>query len=163
LHVFLNDTQIATLHPELLAYPKLAYPPFLIDLPWPEAERSILRIDGFVGGVQRISRSFDGSHGHDQLWITTDDTHIRADGTDSTRISFGVSDRFGNTRPTAEGVLRVQHTGAGKVVGDLEFPLTESGAVGAVWLRGLRYRSGQGKTTVIHDSLGQKSVKVKIR
>jgi beta-galactosidase len=162
LHVFLNDMQFATLHPERQAYPKLAYPPFLLDLSWTDADHSILRIDGFVAGVQRVSRSFDGNREHDELWISADDSRIHADGIDSTRISFGVSDRFGNTRPTAEGVIKVQHAGAGTLIGDLQFPLSESGAVGAVWLRGLRDRSGQGTTTVIHPSLGQRSVMVKI-
>lgn len=65
-----------------------------------------------------------------------------ANGADSTRISFGVADSFGNSRPPAQGQLSIQLAGATTLVGDTSFDLIETGAVGAVWVRSLPVHSG---------------------
>lgn len=160
LRFFLNDQHHATVQPDTTNYPKTAYPPFITDVPWEQAGTSVLRIDGYIQGKRVISRSFAGDRTHDRLWITADDTAIAGDGTDSTRISFGVADEFGNTRPVADGVITVTLKGPGKIVGDTTFDLTDSGGVGAVWIRGVPGQHGAAQLTISHPSFESKSVVV---
>ncbi len=160
LHVFLNDVTQAVIRADREGYPMLAYPPFFVDLPWQEAEHAQLRIDAYLAGHLQLSRSFSGDHEQDQLWLHVDDPAIDADGIDSTRVSFGVADRFGNTRPAADGSIQVQHDGEGRIVGDTAFLLADSGAVGAVWLQSLAGQTGSARLTVSHARLGSRSVTV---
>ena len=132
----------------------------MADLPWEQAGSSVLRIDGYLQGKQVVSRSFTGDHTHDRLWVTVDDMAIAGDGIDSTRVSFGVADEFGNTRPAADGVISVTLKGPGKIVGDTTFDLAESGAVGAVWIRGVPGQHGSVQLTVSHPTFESKSVVV---
>ncbi len=162
LRISLNGTPHSTLLPDANTYPRLHYPPFFADLPWHAIEQTVLRIDGYIAGRQCISRSFDGAHARDRLWMAADDRTIRADGVDSTRISFGIADSFGNPRPEGEGILRVEHRGAGQLVGDTTFPMSE-GAVAAVWLRSLPDRTGRADVTIVHPGLGRRSISVQIR
>ena len=161
LHIALNGAPQAVLRPDRNAYPRLSYPPFFAVLPWKAIDGTVLKIDGYVGNKQRISRSFDGSHDHDQLWVSVDDGRIAADGVDSTRVSFGIADRFGNSRPAADGTLAVQHAGAGHLIGDKTFNMSE-GAAGAVWLRSSTGKTGQANITVAHPRLGRRRVSVQI-
>ncbi len=161
LHIFLSDSPHAVLRPDREGYPRLAYAPFFAELPWNALAQTELRIDGYIAEQKRISRSFDASHEADQLWATLDDKSITADGIDSTRLIFGIADRFGNPRPAAEGVLRVLHEGAGCLVGETAFTMSE-GASGAVWIRSMPTKTGRAKITVSHPRLGQKQVSVEI-
>ena len=120
----------------------------------------MLRIDGYIRGKRVISRSFTGDRTHDRLWVTADDAAIAADGIDSTRVAFGIADEFGNTRPAADGVITVALTGPGKIVGDTTFDLTDSGAVGAVWVRGVPGQHGSVQLTVSHPAFDSKSIVV---
>jgi len=163
LRVWLDGELVTTIHPDRENYGTLAYPPFFVDLPWEKAGFAILRIDGYKESKLRLSRSFDGSHTEDRLWGKLDEAVIDADGVDSTRISFGVSDRFDNMRPTANGTIRVQHDGAGKLIGDTEFELADSGAVGAVWVRSVAGQTGSARVTISHADLGAKLLSVMIR
>ncbi|HEY1216646.1 MAG TPA: glycoside hydrolase family 2 TIM barrel-domain containing protein [Bryobacteraceae bacterium] len=160
LRIFLNDQHHATLQPDTTNYPKTVYPPFVTDLPWKQVGTSVLRIDGYIREKQVVSRSFTGDHTHDRLWVTADDAAIAGDGIDSTRVSFGVQDEFGNTRPVAHGAITVTLKGPGKIVGDTTFDLTDSGAVGAVWIRGVPGQHGSVQLTVSHPTFESKSVVV---
>lgn len=163
LRVSLDQTLFQTLRPDRENYPKLAYAPFFCDLPWDKANYAVLRIDGLVKGKTTLTRSFQGTHNDDQLWIERDDDAIDADGIDSTRISFGVADRFGNTRPSARGSIRVTHDGVGKLLGDTSFLLADSGAVGAVWLRSNAGQHGTAQITITHPDFGSRSISILTR
>jgi beta-galactosidase len=160
LRVWLDDELLATLYPDRDNYGTLTYPPFFVDLPWAKTGHAVLRVDGYADNKLRLSHSFDGSREQDRLWVEQDDESLDADGVDSTRISFGVSDRFGNTRPTAKGSMHVQHDGAGTLIGDTEFALAESGAVGAVWVRSIAGQTGTARLTISHADLGSKTLSV---
>ena len=161
LHIFLNGKPHATLRPDRKSYPRLSYPPFFAELPWNAVEQTILRVDGYIDGRKLISRFFNGSHPRDRLWMAVDDASIAADGTDSTRISFGVADSFGNPRPASDGILCVEHAGAGRLLGEISFTMSE-GAAGAVWLRSDRGQTGRANITIVHTSLGRRSSAVQI-
>jgi beta-galactosidase len=85
---------------------------------------------------------------------------ITGDGIDTTRVSFGVADEFGNTRCVADGVITVTLEGPGKIVGDTTFDLTDSGAVGAIWIRGVPGQHGPVQLTVSHPAFESKSAVV---
>jgi beta-galactosidase len=159
LHFFLDGRFHAVSIPDRVNYPQLLYPPFFVQLPWNDVGK-ILRINGYIGGKKVISRSFSGRRDHDVLWIRSDDREITADGIDSTRISFGVADLFGNSRPIADGTIRIHLEGQGLLIGDSEFDLRDSGGVGAVWLKGKRDRPGRVAVSVTHPSFNTRSIAV---
>lgn len=163
LRIWLDDALLATVHPDRENYGTLASAPFFVDLPWEKAAHAVLRVDGYVGDTLRLSRWFQGSREADRLWLEQDDALIDADGVDSTRFFFGVSDHFGNARPTAKGSIHVQHAGVGKLIGDTEFVLADSGAVGAVWLRSVPGQTGKASVTISHADLGSKTLSVTIQ
>ncbi|MGO4210041.1 hypothetical protein AB4Y89_12060 [Terriglobus sp. 2YAB30_2] len=57
----------------------------------------------------------------------------------------------------ADGMITVTLNGRGKIVGDTTFDLTDSGAVGAVWIRGVH---GPAEITIGHPVFESKSVVV---
>lgn len=162
LKVFLDEHPIGSFHPDRTNYANLAYPPFLLDLSWAKAGSSTLRIVGFVNGKAVATLAMAGARAEDRLWIQADDATITADGSDSTRVSFGVSDKFGNTRPLAHGSITVRLTGAASLVGDSSFDLTETGAVGAVWVRSIPGRAGASVVRIRHPDYGEKSIQIRI-
>jgi beta-galactosidase len=161
LDVFHDEHPLGSFHPDRANYPHLAYPPFFLDLSWAKAASSTLRIEGRVNRKVIMTRSMAGSREEDQLWIKTDDAVIVADGSDSTRVSFGVADKFGNMRPTASGSIAVHLAGAARLVGDSSFDLSETGAVGAVWIRSLRGQAGTVVVEVRHADYEGKTVRIR--
>ena len=147
LRIFLDDQPHDVRKPNRADFPNIPYPPFMIELPWSQSENAILRIDGYIAGRKAISRSLQGSRTNDRLWIKTDDTKIVADGIDTTRVSFGIADQFGNTRPIADGKIKIALEGPGRLIGDSEFELGDSGAVGAIWVQGTA--GGIGEASLI--------------
>lgn len=162
LHISLDDKQLGIVTPNRVDYPNLLHPPFMAELPWEAAGRSVLKIDGFLKEKQVISRSFLGNHDEDRLWIAADDQMIDADGIDATRITFGIADRLGNLRPSEEGSVTVKLSGPAVLVGDSEFNFSETGAVGAVWVRSLPLQAGEVKVTIRHTTLGTHDVSIQI-
>lgn len=162
LNVFLDDDLAGRFHPDASNYPHLAYPPFFLDLAWVKAASATLRIEGLVKSKVVMTRTMAGSREEDRLWIKADDATIFADGSDSTRVSFGIEDKFGNMRSTDSGTIAVRHTGAGVLVGDSRFDLAETGAVGAVWVRGVHGRAGTAAIHIHHPNHAEKTVEVHV-
>lgn len=162
LKVFLDDQLLATVLPNKNEYPNLLYPPFTLNLPWDSVEKSILKIDGFVQGTQRVSRSFQGDRSDDRLWLEADDPIIHADGIDETRVSFGVTDRFGNLRPSGEGIITVQLAGPAVLVGQPTFDLTDTGGVGASWIKSLPLQNGNVTVTIRHPKFTTREVAIQV-
>src|SRR5947208_4430796 len=65
---------------------------------------------------------------------------IFADGADSTRVIFRVTDEFGNIRPFANDAVRFDLEGPGEIIGDNPFPLV--GGTGAIWIRARQTTGG---------------------
>lgn len=142
LELFVGGSQYAVLHPDREGFPHTAYPPFFADLKMNGAGKPELEIRGYVRGKQVLSRLFSADCSHDRLWCEPDDRELCADGSDSTRIAFGVVDKYGSPRAFAGGKVKLMLDGPGMIVGDNPFDLDASGGMGAVWVRTLPGKDG---------------------
>jgi beta-galactosidase len=163
LELSVNGKRRAVLHPDSAGFPHLKYPPFFADLKMDGANKPELRIDGYVGDGQILSRSFSADASTDRLWLHADDMELEGDGADATRLAFGAIDKFGASRPFAGGDVILHLQGPGAIVGDNPFHLSESGGVGAVWIKTLPGRSGRIKIEASHSELGRSSVEIHVR
>ncbi len=134
-------------------FPHLKYPPFFANLKIDGSSKPELLIQGYVGNNRVLSRSFSSDPGKDRLWLELDDKELLADGSDATRLTFGVVDRYGAPRPFAEGEVNFHIQGPGMIVGDNPFELADSGGVGALWIKTFPDRAGQIRLEARHPSL----------
>ena len=162
LELFVDGKHHSTVRPDRKNYPNLKYAPFFADLDIENGGHPELRIDGYVGSRLLLSRSFSSDASKDQFLLDADDSAIAGDGVDATRVVFRVADKFGAPRLFAGGDIRFELTGAGILVGDNPFSLTESGGAGAVWVKARPAGSGEIVLKAVHPVLGTKSVVIKV-
>jgi beta-galactosidase len=162
LELFVDGKHHSTVRPDRKNYPNLKYSPFFADLDIEEGGHPELRIDGYVGSQLLLARTFSSDASKDQFLLDADDSAIVGDGVDATRVVFRVADKFGAPRLFAGGDIRFELTGAGILVGDNPFSLTESGGAGAVWVKASPASSGEMVLKAIHPALGTKSVLIKV-
>jgi beta-galactosidase len=122
-----------------------------------------LRIDGYVSGKVALSKSFASDRCKDQFFLAAYDLELIGDGSDATRVFFETVDRTGAIRPFAGGEVAFKLSGPGVIVGDNPFQLTDSGGVGAVWIKTLPKSTGRIVVTGTHSLLGSKSVRIKVQ
>lgn len=154
LLLFLDDRAIGEARSRRADFPHLRYPPFAADLVVPRGQRPQLRIDGYLGDRLVVSRRFSGDRSRDVLGCVPDDTQLRADGADATRVVVSALDRFGTLRAGATGQVTLALTGPGELVGDPTLDLGATGGAAAVWLRPFAGPPGVLTLTAKHDSLG---------
>jgi len=160
LKLYIDGTLKTEAEPDRATYGHLKYPPFLVNLsnlplnPWGD-----LRIDGYIGGKKVISRSYSGKGIDAQLLVEPDDTALRGDGIDVTRVVLRAADEYGNTQQFASGAIRLTIEGPGEIVGENPFGLV-AGA-GAIWIR---TKQGAGTVTLIarHQYLPAKEIKIAV-
>jgi beta-galactosidase len=160
LQVFIGGTYRMTVTPDVSRFGHLAFPPSFADLTTDGSSLPDLRIDGFVGDQRVISRSFSADRALDQLVVAADDREIGADGSDATRVTFAVVDRYGAPRPGTGGPdVSIAVSGPGVLAGESPFALGRAGGAGAVWIRG-RGQPGRIRVTVTHPALGAREVTI---
>jgi beta-galactosidase len=159
LKFYVNDKLVAEADPDRKQFPHLKYAPFSADLANSLKDWGDLRIDGYIGGKQVISRSFSGRGADRKFVLAPDDTTLVGDGTDSTRVVLRVTDEFGAIRPFAADAIRLQISGPAEIVGDNPFSLV--GGQGAVWIRALEV-AGKAKLIAVHPTLGVQQVEFDI-
>ncbi|MEV4053115.1 glycoside hydrolase family 2 TIM barrel-domain containing protein [Amycolatopsis sp. NPDC049688] len=135
-------------------FPHLRYPPFTADLVVPKGRRPQLRIDGYVGEKLVVSRRFSGDRGSDVLSCIPDDPELRADGTDATRVVVAARDRFGTLRAGTTGVVTLELTGPGDLIGTPTLDFGATGGAAAVWLRPFAGPPSTMTLTAHHEKLG---------
>jgi beta-galactosidase len=163
LEIFIDGKSVATAQPDRESFPHLHYPPFFCDLEIDGASHPELRIDGYVGDRQLLSKAFSSDAAQDQFFLAVDDKELVADGSDATRVVFKVTEKFGSERAFASGDVAFTVEGPGIIVGDNPFSLTDSGGVGAIWLKTLPNRTGLITLTATHSSLGKKTVEINVK
>ncbi len=161
LELFINGKHRATAWPDKAGFPNLKFPPFFADLAVHGAERPELRIDGYVDQKLLLSRSFSADPSHDQFLLQADDARLIGDGSDATRVVFGVVDKFGAPRAFAGGRVKFRVEGPGILVGDNPFDLAPTGGAAAVWIKTRENASGQIKVTALHSTFGAKSIEIR--
>jgi beta-galactosidase len=160
LKYFVGETMVAEAEPDRKTYPNLKYPPFNPNIRssiWGSVKWADMRIEGYIGGKKVIERKLSGKGVDRQFVIKADDTELKADGIDMTRVVFKVADEYGNERPYAVGVIQFTVEN-GEIVGDNPFALV--GGCGAVWIRTTE-KAGLIKLTAKHPRLGTKTVEIK--
>jgi beta-galactosidase len=162
LGLFIDGKQFAMLRPDRRNYAQVKYPPFVCDLDIEGAAAPGLRIDGYVGDTLALSKSFSSDTTKDQFILEADDTELIGDGSDATRLVFTTADQFGATRPFADGEVRFALIGPGVIVGDNPFRLTDSGGVGAIWIKTSPKSSGRTTVEATHSLLGTKSIEINV-
>jgi beta-galactosidase len=162
LELWIDGKLHALVLPDRENYPHLKYPPFLANLTLAGARKPELRIDGFLGTKQILSRRFSADTTKDQLWLKADDAELIADGSDATRLVFRAVDRFGAPRPFVGGDVTFELTGPGAIVGDNPFRWDDSGGAAAVWIKTVVDKPGRIKITATHAALGKKFVEIKV-
>jgi len=159
LKFYIKDKLVAEADPDRKQFPHLKYAPFSADLSNAFKEWGDLRIDGYIGGKQVISRSFSGRGADQKFVLAPDDTTLVGNGADATRVVLRVTDEFGAIRPFAADAIRLEITGPAEIIGDNPFSLV--GGQGAIWIRTLEM-SGKAKLTAVHPTLGVQQVEFEI-
>jgi beta-galactosidase len=162
LELSINGKHHASVLPDHANYPHLKYPPFFVNLTVDGRAKPELRIDGFLGQKNVVSRSLSSDAAQDQLWFGADDAELIADGSDATRLVFRAVDKFGAQRPFVTGEVALELTGPGVIVGDNPFRWDDSGGAGAVWVRTLPDSVGRILVTAAHPVLGKKTVDIRV-
>ncbi len=151
---------LAELDPDRAEFAHLKYPPFQLDLTAMDSHKfrfdwGDLRIDGFLGGKQVISRTLSGKGIDSGFALVADDRELAADGADTTRVVFRVTDEFGNVHPSANDPVLFTLEGPGELIGDNPFSLV--GGTGAVWVRA-QEQPGTLRLTARHPRLGTQTL-----
>lgn len=157
LKFYVSGTLVAEADPDRKTFANLKYPPFAADLQNIRAEWGDLRIDGYIGGRQVISRTMSGKGVDQKFQLLPDDTTLTADGADTTRVVLRVTDEFGEIRPFAGHSISFDLTGPAQLIGDNPFALI--GGSGAVWIRAAE-QPGKIRFTARHPYLGVQSVEL---
>jgi len=154
LKFYLKGKLIVDALPDREQFKHLKYPPFFPDLTNVDLSSlwADLRIDGYIGGKQVISRSYSGKGLDQKFSLLPDDTTLVADGADTTRVVLRVTDEFGNIRPYAGDPIVLTLEGPADLIGDNPFGLV--GGTGAVWIRA-RQEAGIVQLTARHPRLGE--------
>jgi len=134
LKIYLKGQLKAEADPDRSTYPHLRYPPFIVDLlDIPLEGWGDLRIDGYIGGKQVISKTLPGNDTEHELHVEPDDKELIGDGSDATRVVLRVTNAQGGWRPFSTGAVALHIEGPGEIIGENPFSLV--GGVGAVWIR----------------------------
>ncbi len=159
LKYFIGETMIVEAEPDRKTYPNLKYPPFNPNIRtfiWGNVKWADMRIEGYIGGRKVIERKLSGKGVDRDFVIKPDDTDLRADGIDMTRVVFRVTDEYGNDRPFAQGVIQLTIEN-GEIIGDNPFALV--GGCGAVWVRSTQ-KAGAIRLTAKHPRFGTRAVAI---
>lgn len=157
LELYADGRLVQTLLPDHESYPHSARPLFFADLSELRRARTAeLRIDGFIDGVKRGSVRLSADTDRDRFEFHTDAPSIAADGIDSTRLVFGITDAHGNPRAWRDGRVSFTVDGPARIVGDNPFDGRGAGSSGAVWLvadptQGPLERPTVVRVTATHD------------
>jgi beta-galactosidase len=150
---------LAELDPERVEFNHLTYAPFVLDLTKLKFVWGDLRIDGYIKGEKKISKSLSGRGVDRKFVIAADDTSLVADGADTTRVVLRVTDEFGAMRTYANDPVSFTLEGPGVLIGDNPFSLI--GGTGAVWVRA-KEEAGVVRLTAKHPRLGTQVVEIRV-
>jgi beta-galactosidase len=162
LEIYVGGDHVATGIPDTRRFASLAYPPVFADLAVDGAGLPELRVDGYVRGRRVASLRMSADPSRDRLVLAADDRSIRADGTDTTRVTFRALDAYGNQRPHVTGQVSLSLTGPARLIGDNPFPFGEYGGVGGAFVRSEPGRAGPVTVTAAHQVLGRSAVRVTV-
>jgi beta-galactosidase len=159
LKVYIDDKLVAEADPDRKEFAHLKYAPFSVEMGELFHKWGDLRIEGYIQGKQVITRNMSGKGVDEKFVLVPDDTKLIADGADSTRVVFRVTDEFGNIQPFADASLKLDLEGPGEIIGDNPFALV--GGTGAVWIRA-QEQPGRVSLSAVHPQLGRQQIAIEI-
>jgi len=159
LKFYIADKLVAEADPNKAEFAHLRYSPFVADLGKAVGDWGDLRIDGYLQGKQVISKTLSGRGIDQKFALLPDDTHLNADGADSTRVVLRVTDEFGAIRPFANDAIKFELEGPADIIGDNPFALI--GGTGAIWIRA-KEQPGTVVLTATHPQLGTQLLRFEI-
>jgi beta-galactosidase len=159
LKFYIDDKLVIETDPDRKEFAYLPYPLFTVALGELFHRWGDLRIEGYLQGKQVITRNFSGKGVDAKFALLPDDTRLIADGADTTRVVFRVTDEFGNIRPFADGAVKFDLDGPAEIIGDNPFALI--GGTGAIWIRA-KEQPGAVRLTATHPQLGKQEVSFEI-
>ena len=153
-------TLLGEIDPDREEYGNLKYPPFLLDMTKLDLKKlratwGDLRVEGYVNGKLAITKTMSGRGVDSKFALVPDDTALVADGADTTRVVFRVTDEFGAIRPYANDSVAFTLEGPATLLGENPFSLV--GGTGAVWIR-TKETAGTIRLTARHPRLGAQTV-----
>jgi beta-galactosidase len=158
LKFFIGDKMVAEADPNRTDYPFLPHPPFKINLE--RATWGDLRIEAYLGDKKVIEKMYAVDGVDKKLVVIADDAELNADGADATRVSFFVTDDFGNLRRYTSGSVSFRLEGPAEIIGENPFSLM--GGAGAIWIRA-KHEAGAVTLRATHAVLGTREVKIQIK
>ncbi len=159
LKIYIRGKLVAEADPDREQFAHLRYAPFTVDLSHAFSTWGDLRVEGYIQGKQVIVKSLSGK-GIDQAFeVLPDDTTLLADGADTTRVVFRVTDEFGVIRPFANDAINLELEGPAELIGDNPFAIV--GGTGAIWIRAGE-QPGTVRLTATHPVLGKKQVQIEL-
>ena len=117
-------------------------------------------MEGYIDGKQVIVKTLSGKGVDQKFEVLPDDTSLLADGADTTRVVFRVTDEFGAIRPFANDAIKLELAGPAELIGDNPFAVV--GGTGAIWIRA-KEQAGTVKLTATHPVLGKKEIQIEIK
>ena len=162
LEIYVGGRHLVTGIPDNRDLSHLVHPPVFADLTVDGSGLPELRIDGYLGGRLAASVRMSADTARDRLALTADHGSIRADGTDTTRLTFRALDAYGNQRPYVAGAVSLSLAGPGMLIGDNPFPFGRYGGVGGAFIRSVPGRAGLVSVTATHPSLGRAVVRITV-
>jgi beta-galactosidase len=159
LKFYINGKLATVADPDRAEFAHLKYAPFIADLNNLYENWGDLRIEGYIGGKQVISKTLSGGGVDRKFTMIPDDTSLMADGADATRVVLRVTDEFGSIQPFANDAIRLELSGPAEIIGDNPFALV--GGSGAVWIRTFEM-AGKAKLTATHPYLGVQQIEFDI-
>ncbi len=159
LKFYIADELVADVDPDRKQFAHLRYAPFVVELGELFHKWGDLRIEGYIKNKLVISKQLSGKGVDTKFLLLPDDHELMADGADSTRVVFRVTDEFGAVQPFANDSIRLEIEGPAEIIGDSPFSLV--GGTGAVWIRA-KEQSGKVSLKAIHPSLGIQQTEIMI-
>jgi len=159
LKFYIDEKLIAEIGPDRTQFSHLRYAPFVLNMRGLLRGWGDLRVEGYIDGRQVIARRFSGKGVATKFLLLPDDFELIADGADSTRVVFRVTDEFGAVQPFANDAVRLELDGPAEIIGDNPFPLI--GGTGAVWIRA-KETAGTVQLTAMHPTLGLQQIQIAI-
>jgi beta-galactosidase len=157
LKLFVRDQMIAESDPDRESFPNLPHAPFQIALG--RVPPGDLRVEGFLAGNKVIEKQYSSKGVDQQFVVAADDTTLTADGADTTRVVFMVTDEFGALRRYATASIVFDIEGPAEIIGDNPFSLV--GGCGALWIRA-KAEPGAVRLKATHPVLGTREVEFRM-
>ena len=159
LKFYIDGKLVAEADPDRVQFAHLRYAPFVVEIKVDINHWGDLRIEGYRNGTRAIVKNYSGAGVDRKFALVADGRALIADGADTTRVVFRVTDEFDNVLPFSDGAIRFEIEGPAEIIGDNPFALV--GGTGAIWLRA-KEQPGLVRLTAHHPVLGRQQVELQI-